>query len=335
MPPRRASPATTPATRRANSPATRRSAAAVADLQDEIDRLRAENDALKKKSVPALVLAPVPRGARLTPLAASACVGVAVRLLMTLVPLKAPAGAFSLFSIFVATITALVLAPLPVGACAFVAVTGSVATGLLPFAEAFSAYQNDVIWLIVLAFFFARGFVTTGLGERLATHFVAQLGASPLGLAYGLAFSEAVVAQMVPATTARAGGIYRPLIAALAAQFESHPLDTDPSGSSARRLGTFLMLSQVHCSGASACLTITAAAQNMLALTLGSSVGAHVAPSFFPWLMVACVPAFVHLLVRRHRPCMRPASHPTPSQFLVLPSARSSHWSFSISRRPR
>jgi di/tricarboxylate transporter len=27
---------------------------------------------------------------------------------------------------------------------------------------------NDVIWLIVLAFFFAKGFVQTGLGDRVA-----------------------------------------------------------------------------------------------------------------------------------------------------------------------
>jgi DASS family divalent anion:Na+ symporter len=57
----------------------------------------------------------------------------------------------------------------------------------MTFAQAYSAYLNDVIWLIVIAFFFARGFVKTGLGDRVATLFVKYLvralpsaGVSPL-----------------------------------------------------------------------------------------------------------------------------------------------------------
>ena len=48
------------------------------------------------------------------------------------------------------------LEPLPVGAWAFLAITTAVATQTLPFAAAFSAFTNDVIWLIVVSFFFAR-----------------------------------------------------------------------------------------------------------------------------------------------------------------------------------
>lgn len=50
----------------------------------------------------------------------------------------------------------LVLEPLPVGAWAFLSVTTAIATKTLPFAAAFSAFTNDVIWLIVVSFFFAR-----------------------------------------------------------------------------------------------------------------------------------------------------------------------------------
>jgi len=50
-----------------------------------------------------------------------------------------------------------------------------------------SAMTNEVIWLIVISFFFARGFVKTGLGDRVATYFVKWFGKSTLGLAYGLA----------------------------------------------------------------------------------------------------------------------------------------------------
>jgi hypothetical protein len=47
------------------------------------------------------------------------------------------------------------LEPLPTGAWAFLAVTTTIFTKTLSFSEAFTAFQNDVIWLIVVSFFFA------------------------------------------------------------------------------------------------------------------------------------------------------------------------------------
>ncbi|CAI7902219.1 unnamed protein product [Closterium sp. NIES-53] len=63
------------------------------------------------------------------------------------------------------------------------------------FVESSSAMTNEVIWLIVISFFFARGFVKTGLGDRVATYFVKWFGKSTLGLSYGLAgaFSAGIV----------------------------------------------------------------------------------------------------------------------------------------------
>lgn len=50
----------------------------------------------------------------------------------------------------------LVLEPLPTGAWAFLSVTAAVFTKTLTFGQAFSAFCNDVIWLIVVSFFFAK-----------------------------------------------------------------------------------------------------------------------------------------------------------------------------------
>ena len=50
----------------------------------------------------------------------------------------------------------LVLEPLPVGAWAFLSVTTAVFTKTLTFSQAFTAFTNDVIWLIVVSFFFAK-----------------------------------------------------------------------------------------------------------------------------------------------------------------------------------
>ncbi|GFH33024.1 uncharacterized protein HaLaN_32335, partial [Haematococcus lacustris] len=63
---------------------------------------------------------------------------------------------WTLLSIFVTTILGLVLDPLPVGAWAFIAITVTLATKTLTFAQAFSAMTNEVIWLIVVSFFFAK-----------------------------------------------------------------------------------------------------------------------------------------------------------------------------------
>ena len=67
------------------------------------------------------------------------------------------------------------LEPLPVGAWAFLGLTAAIATKVLTFTAAFSAFTSDVIWLIVISFFFAKGFVKTGLGDRVANYFVTIL----------------------------------------------------------------------------------------------------------------------------------------------------------------
>jgi hypothetical protein len=60
-----------------------------------------------------------------------------------------------------------------------------------------------------------QGFEKTGLGERVANIFVAAMGKSTLGLSIGLNMAEALVAPAMPSTTARAGGIFMPVIKSL------------------------------------------------------------------------------------------------------------------------
>lgn len=148
--------------------------------------------------------------------------------------------AWKLHANFISTIAILVLSPFTVGALAFVGLTTSVLmTKTLIFAITFSAFTNEVIWLIVISFFFARGFVKTGLGDRIATYFVKWLGKSTLGLSYGLALSEALIAPAMPSTTARAGGVFLPIIKSLSLSAGSKP--GDPSS---RKLGSYLIQSQ-------------------------------------------------------------------------------------------
>ncbi len=71
-----------------------------------------------------------------------------------------------------------------------------------------------------------QGFEKTGLGRRVATIFVKWFGKSTLGLAYGLAAAEALLAPAMPSTTARAGGIFMPIINSLSRSAGSMPGET-------------------------------------------------------------------------------------------------------------
>jgi DASS family divalent anion:Na+ symporter len=269
-------------------------------------------------------------GAKPAPLAASLALGLALRFLV-----PAPAGispqGWSLLAIFTSTIAGLVLEPLPVGAWAFLSVTAAVATGTLPFAAAFGAFTNDVIWLIVVSFFFAKGFEKTGLGERVAQLFVRAFGRSTLGLAYSLAVAEAALAPAMPSTTARAGGVFMPIIASLAAsagskpsactnctdvcaaldQFNSlsaiesvfslspatHPPTNAADDPSRTRLGAFLVATQLQSSVHSSALFLTAAAQNLLCLKIAAEMGVAIPNAWVTWFKAALVPALLGLII--------------------------------------
>eukprot|EP00887_Chlorella_sp_A99_P001863 scaffold19.g1863.t1 len=235
---------------------------------------------------PAPAPAPAWPGAKPAPLLLSVGIGLALRFLVP-VPAGITLQAWTLLSIFASTIAGLVLEPLPVGAWAFLSVTTAVATRTLPFAAAFSAFTNDVIWLIVVSFFFARGFEKTGLGERVATLFVKFLGKSTLGLAYGLSVAEACIAPAMPSTTARAGGIFMPIINSLSLSAGSKP--NDPSR---KKLGAYLVQTQLQGSVNSSAMFLTAAAQNLLCMKLALEMGVAI-PS--PW--ASFLPALAGLLV--------------------------------------
>ncbi|XP_068637596.1 dicarboxylate transporter 2.1, chloroplastic-like [Aristolochia californica] len=231
-----------------------------------------------------------PQGAKLVPLLISVAIGLAVRFCVPK-PVEVTTQAWQLLAIFLSTISGLVLGPLPVGAWAFLSLTTSIITKTLSFSAAFGAFTNEVIWLIVISFFFARGFVKTGLGDRIATYFVKCLGKSTLGLSYGLTISEALIAPAMPSTTARAGGVFLPIIKSLSLSAGSRP--GEPS---AKKLGSYLVQSQLQSAGNSSALFLTAAAQNLLCLKLAEELGVKVASPWVSWFKAASLPGFVSLL---------------------------------------
>ncbi|KAL3630218.1 Dicarboxylate transporter 2.1, chloroplastic [Castilleja foliolosa] len=231
-----------------------------------------------------------PKGVKPFPLLLCVAVGLILKFAIPKPNAVSP-KAWSLLAIFITTVAGLVLSPLPVGAWAFVCLTITVVTKTLTFAAAFSAFTNEVIWLIVASFFLSKGFVKTGLGDRVAMFFVRWLGKSTLGLSYGLVLGELAISPGMPSSTARAGGIFLPIIRSLALAVESKP--NDPSS---RRLGAFLIQSQNQCNNSVSALFLTAAAQNLLCIKLAEGVGVQIPNRWVTWLKVSCAPALLSLL---------------------------------------
>ncbi len=119
-----------------------------------------------------------------------------------------PAGvkpeAWHLLAIFAATIVGLILTPLPMGAVVILGVMMTGLTGILKVGQMLSGFANSTVWLIVAAFLIARGFIITGLGRRIAFHFIRAFGRKTLGLAYAIEASDLVLSPATPSNTARA-----------------------------------------------------------------------------------------------------------------------------------
>ncbi|KAF2562501.1 hypothetical protein F2Q70_00018982 [Brassica cretica] len=232
-----------------------------------------------------------PQGAKLVPLAISISIGLIVRFLIPR-PEQVTSQGWQLLSVFLFTISGLVLGPLPVGAWAFIGLTASIVTRTHPFSTAFAAFTNELIWLIAISFFFARGFVKTGLGDRIATYFVKWLGRSTLGLSYGLVLCETFMGLIMPSTMARAGGVFLPVIKSLSLSAGSRPGD-----SSSRKLGAFLIQTQLQVKSCAGLLTLLVRVNSGYS---GSQwvgeVGVVLSNPWVSWFKAASVPAFASLL---------------------------------------
>ena len=187
--------------------------------------------------------------------------------------------AWDLLSIFVSTVTGLVLKPMPIGAWAFGALTVALATKTLTFTQGMSAITNEVVWLIVVTGFFARAFIKTGFGDRLALLFVSIAGGTTLSLAYGFQIAEALLSPAMPSTTARAAGVFVPVIKSLD-----------------KRTREYLIGQQIQGTSATSTFLLSGAAQNFLAMQIALQSGIPFSNPFNTWFVAASVPALASLL---------------------------------------
>ena len=151
------------------------------------------------------------------------------------IPAGLTAPAWHLFAVFSAAIACVLINAFPLLTASMIAVATVVLTGTITPAQAFSGFANSSVLLVVIAFIVAQAVVKSGLGRRISLLMVSRFGGSPLGLAYSLVLTDALIAPAFPSNTAR-GGVLFPIVLSIAKGAGSEP--DSPEG---RRLGGYLM----------------------------------------------------------------------------------------------
>lgn len=206
------------------------------------------------------------------------------------IPVGIEPKAWQLLSIFVALIVGLISKAMPMGAISFLALTVLIVTHTLTMAEAFSGFSHPTIWLVVAAFLLSRSFIKTGLGMRLAYHFIALLGHKTLGLGYGVASTELLLSPVIPSNTARSGGVVYPIVRALALSFGS-----SPDRHSQRLIGSFLIFVAYYSNLITSAMFVTAMAANPFIVAILLDAGIKI--SWGTWALAASIPGIISLLV--------------------------------------
>jgi len=194
-----------------------------------------------------------------------------------------------LTGIFIATVAGLIAQPLPGGALVLLGVTMSTLVGGLSVEQALMGWADKSVWLVIAAIMISRALINTGLGRRIALFFVRLFGTSSLGVTYALAMSDMVLAGVIPANSARSGGIILPIARSIAELYGSKP------GVSAGLLGSFLMSAVYQSICVTAAMFYTGQASNPLAARMAASFGYEV--TWASWLQATIVPGLVSLLV--------------------------------------
>jgi DASS family divalent anion:Na+ symporter len=201
-----------------------------------------------------------------------------------------PPAAWGLLSLFSATVAALVTRPMPAAAVLLIAITTATLLRLIGVQDALAGFGNVTVWLIVAAFMFARGFVQTRLGERIAYSAVRRVGGSPLRLGYAIVLADLIMAPMTASNTARAGGVLFPITLTIARAFGSEP------GPTASRIGAFLMKTLYQGDLVVSSMFLTATAPNPLVAELArQAAGTEV--TWVTWALAAAVPGIAGLVL--------------------------------------
>ena len=218
------------------------------------------------------------------------CVALGLILFFLPVPAGVDPRGMHMLGIFIGTILALILQPLPTSAVAIIGLALAMATGSMSTKEAFSGLGSGSVWLIVAAYFIAQGFVKTGLGRRIAIWFLSKLGGSSLGTAYGLAVTDLILSPAMPSNTARLGGVLFPIITSIGKLQGSTPEGGDASR---KRIGAYLCATANNVNAVTSAMFLTAMAGGPICMGLAAEQG--ITLDWVTWALGGIVPGLVAL----------------------------------------
>ena len=220
-------------------------------------------------------------------------IGIGIWLIPT--PEGVSAQGWLMLSIFVATIAAIIGKAMPIGALSIVAITVVAVSGVTSdnpgtaIRDALGSFNNSLIWLIAIAIMISRGLIKTGLGERIGYYFIALFGKRTIGIGYGLALSELVIAPVTPSNTARGGAIIHPIMLSIAKSF-----GCTPDNGNTDKIGKYLALVNYHANPVTSAMFITATAPNPLTVKLiADATGAAISLSWTTWALAMLLPGLV------------------------------------------
>eukprot|EP00887_Chlorella_sp_A99_P007390 scaffold2.g7390.t1 len=225
------------------------------------------------------------------PVRLAACLAVGGLLALAPAPAGLSASAWRLVAICIATVLAWASEPLPRGAVGLLAMGALMVVGNLSFGDAFSGFTTEAPWLFAIADWASGSLASSGLCARLAYSLVARFGGTPLGLAYSLVATEALLALAVPSPAARAA-LVLPLLASLCQACGGELSAVKGT----ERLGGYLVASCFLASAVSSGMFLTGLAANSLAATLAEAT-LHMSLSWGTWARAALAPGLASLLL--------------------------------------
>ena len=196
---------------------------------------------------------------------------------------------WKLLGVFCSAIAGLILRPLPGGAVIFLALVAAVWTGTMTLERALSGFATPSVWLVVGALLIAHVLIETGLAKRVALVFVRFFGSTSSGVAFALILSDLSLATMIPSNTSRAGGVIMPITRSMAELYGSHP------GSTAKLLGTFLMVAVYQGEIVATATFLTGQAGNFIAVELAADLAGYEL-TWARWAAAGIVPGLVSIV---------------------------------------
>ncbi len=201
----------------------------------------------------------------------------------------APEG-WRIFALFSATVAGLIFQPISGGALVLIAVVFSSLLGGLTIKQALDGYADPTNWLVLGAFFISRSMINTGFARRIALFFVRSFGQTSIGVSYALCASDLVLATIIPSNGARSGGVILPIVRSVAELYGSSP------GETARKIGSFLMVSVYQGICVTTAMFLTGQASNPFAAKLAQELN-NVSIDWLAWFKAGAVPGLLSILV--------------------------------------